>query len=322
MNEILAARAARRRWIAFGVLLLISFVLMAMSSSSAVLELQRGVAFAFRPIQGALDGIGQTALSLGASLIEVNDLRLENQALQEENDRLRAENLRLEEIRRENEQLTALLQLRAGFEYETVTAQVIGRESSEFRRLVVIDRGTADGIALGDVAVTSGGALVGRVVEVGGNSAAILLINDTSATVVGQTSAEGATGEVVGQLGGVLIMRNIDATERILPGEEVYTAGIVLAGGVRSPYPKGLLIGQVVDVRRDANAVVQTAYLNPTVVLDKVEWVSVITDYEGGLPPPDELPSSLTNPDGTLTEGEQPFVPPTEIPLPTPTVRP
>jgi rod shape-determining protein MreC len=322
MNEILSARAARRRWIAFGVLLMASFVLMALSSSPAVLELQRGVAFAFRPIQGALDGIGQSASSLGTSLIEVNDLRLENQALREENDRLRAENLRLDEIRRENEQLTALLQLRAGFEYETVTAQVIGRESSEFRRLVVIDRGTADGIGLGDVVVTSGGALVGRVVEVGGNYASVLLINDTSAIVVGQTSAEGATGEVVGQLGGVLIMRNIDATERILPGEEVYTAGIVLAGGVRSPYPKGLLIGQVVDVRRDANAVVQTAYLNPTVVLDKVEWVSVITDYDGGLPPPDELPSSITNPDGTLPEGEQPFVPPTEIPLPTPTVRP
>ncbi len=322
MNEILAARAARRRWIAFGVLLVISLVLMALSSSPAILELQRGVAFAFRPIQGALDNLGQTATSLGASLIEVNDLRLENQSLQEENDRLRAENLRLDEIRRENEQLTALLQLRAGFEYETVTAQVIGRESSEFRRLVTIDRGAADEIELGDVVVTSGGALVGRVVEVGGNYASVLLINDTSATVVGQTSAEGATGDVVGQLGGVLIMRNIDATERILPGEEVYTAGIVLAGGVRSPYPKGLLIGQVVDVRRDANAVVQTAYLNPTVVLDKVEWVSVITDYDGGLPPPDQLPSSITNPDGTLPEGEQPFVPPTEIPLPTPTVRP
>jgi rod shape-determining protein MreC len=322
MNEILAARAARRRWISLGVLLLASVVLMGLSSNPAVLELQRGVAFAFRPIQGALDGVGQSASSLADALIEVDSLRLENQALQEENDRLRAENLRLDEIRRENEQLTALLQLRGGFEYEMVTSQVVGRESSEFRRLVVVDRGAADGIELGDVAITSGGALVGRVVDVGGNYASILLLNDTGATVVGQTATDAATGEVVGQLGGVLVMRNIDATERVQLGEEVYTAGIVLAGGVRSPYPKGLLIGQVVDVRRDANAVVQTAYLQPTAPLDKVEWVSIITDYDGGLPAPEEQPSSITNPDGTLPEGEQPFVRPTQLPLPTPTVRP
>ena len=80
-------------------------------------------------------------------------------------------------------------------------------------------------------------------------------------------------------------MQNIDATERPKIGDEVVTAGIELNGGVRSPYPKGLLIGQVVDVRRDANAVVQTAYLDSAVDLDKLEYVLVITDYEGGLPP-------------------------------------
>ena len=40
----------------------------------------------------------------------------------------------------------------------------------------------------------------------------------------------------------------------------------------------------IVDVVRDANAVVQTAYLQPTADLDKLEWVLVITDYAGGLP--------------------------------------
>ena len=68
------------------------------------------------------------------------------------------------------------------------------------------------------------------------------------------------------------------------------TAGIELGGGVRSPYPKGLLIGQVIDVRRDANDVVQTAYLQPAADLDKLEFVLVITDYQGGLPPIEEQP--------------------------------
>ena len=144
------------------------------------------------------------------------------------------------------------------------------------------------------------------------------LLNDTESTVVGQVQSSAATGEVVGQLGGVLVMQNIDATERPKIGDEVVTAGIELRGGVRSPYPKGLLIGQIVDVRRDANAVVQTAYLEPAVDLDKLEYVLVITDYEGGLPAAGQHPTDQTNPDGTLPDSEQPFVTPPPTASPTP----
>jgi hypothetical protein len=97
------------------------------------------------------------------------------------------------------------------------------------------------------------------------------------------------------------------------------TAGLELGGGVRSPYPKGLLIGQVVDVRRDANAVVQTAYLQPAANLDKLEFVLVITDYEGGLPPIEEQPIDCgEGEEGTLPEGEQPCLTPTARPTATP----
>jgi rod shape-determining protein MreC len=67
-------------------------------------------------------------------------------------------------------------------------------------------------------------------------------------------------------------------------GDQVVTAGIALPGGIRSAYPKGLPIGRVVDVRRDPNAVVQTAWLLPAAPLDRLEYVLVITDYEGGFP--------------------------------------
>jgi cell shape-determining protein MreC len=79
-------------------------------------------------------------------------------------------------------------------------------------------------------------------------------------------------------------MDKIDATERVAVGDHVVTAAIELAGGIRSAYPKGLIIGRVVDVKRDANAVVQTAWLLPAAPLDRLEYVLVITDYEGGLP--------------------------------------
>ena len=87
----------------------------------------------------------------------------------------------------------------------------------------------------------------------------------------------------MGQLGNGLTMGNIDATAKVQLDEEVFTAGIELAGGIRSPYPKGLLIGRVIDVKRDANDVVQTAFLLPAADLDSFESALIITDYEGGL---------------------------------------
>ena len=304
MTSLLATRAARRRGIAFTVLLLVTVLLMAFSSNPGVREVQNGIGFAFRPIQAGIDQIAAGVSSVATAIAEIDRLRLDNAALKGDNERLAAENARLDEIRRENEQLTALLQLRAGLDFKTTAAVVIARESSEFRRLVVLDHGTNDGIKVGDVAVAAGGALVGRVTEVSPDSAKVVLLTDTESTVTGQLSTNAETGEVVGQLGGVLIMRQIDSGVALAIGDEVVTAGIELAGGVRSPYPKGLLIGQVVDFQRDPNDVVQTAFLMPAANMDQLEYVLVITDYQGGLPPIEQQPIDCGR--GTLPQGEQP----------------
>ena len=306
MTEMLATRAARRRTVAFSVLIVISLLLMAFSNNAALREVQNGIGFAFRPITGALDGVAGGVASIGSAIVEIDRLRVDNGAMRSENERLTAENARLLEIQRENEQLTGLLQLRNGFSYQTAAASVIMRESSEFRRVVGIDKGTNAGIAVGDVVIASGGALAGRVSTVGPDSAVVVLLTDPSSTVIGQLTSNAATGEVVGQLGGTLVMQQIDASEKVELTDEVVTAGIELSSGIRSPYPKGLLIGQVIDTRRDANDVVQTAYLQPAAALDKLEYVLVVLDYHGGLPPADEQPVDCSGDKGTLPEGEQP----------------
>jgi cell shape-determining protein MreC len=115
-------------------------------------------------------------------------------------------------------------------------------------------------------------------------------------------------------------MGKIDATEQIALNAEVVTAGISLGETVRSPYPRGLIIGRIIDVTRDPNAVVQTAFIEPAVDLGRLEAILVITDYEGGIPGTDELPTDDLNPDGTLPDSEQPFA--TQPPTPRPTRRP
>ena len=111
-------------------------------------------------------------------------------------------------------------------------------------------------------------------------------------------------------------MRQIDSSEKVTVGDEVVTAGIELGGGVRSPYPKGLLLGQVIDVRRDANDVVQTAYLQPAADLDKLEYVLVITRLRGRPAADRGAAGRLPSRNGTLPQGEQPCFDPAASPSP------
>jgi rod shape-determining protein MreC len=306
-SGLFANRVTRRRATAYAAFLIASVMLMAVSGNPFVRDLQNGVAFAFRPFQEAITSAAGEVTSIGGALSDIDQLRRDNDALRAENERLRLENQAAVEARRENDQLTALLQLQQGLDFQTLAATVIGRETSESRRVIVIDRGSDDGIQVGHVVIAAGSALVGRVIEVGPNFARVLLISDETSTVIGQLVSSAATGKVVGQPGGALVMQDVDATVAVPIGEEVFTAGIELGGGLRSPFPKGLLIGQVFDVSKDPNEVVQTVYLEPAAALDQLEYVLVITDYQGGLGGSNGLPVPCQpTPSGVLPNEDTP----------------
>lgn len=319
-SALLASKTVRRKGAAYVAVLVASLVLLTVSGNPFVRDIQHGVAFAFRPIQQSVDGFAHDVGSIFTTIAEIDQLRRENEALKTENQTLEELARTAQELRRENDLLTGLLQLRNGLEFETRPVAVIARESSEARRAVVIDRGAEDGIKVGQVVISTGGSLAGRVTEVGSNFAHVVLISDTSSTVIGQLSSSVQTGKVVGQLG-TLVMTDVNAAAVIQLGEEVYTAGIDLGTGIRSPYPKGLLIGRVIDVTRDPNEVVQTAFLDPAAALDRLEFLLVITDYEGGIigPIETEVPCSPTD-GGTLPDSDQPCASdaPTAAPVVTP----
>ena len=72
---VFSNRVVRRRAIIYTVLLAVSFVLMAISSSPIVIELQKGVAYAFSPVQGVLDDTAGGAASIFRTIAEIDTLR-------------------------------------------------------------------------------------------------------------------------------------------------------------------------------------------------------------------------------------------------------
>ncbi len=306
-------RASRRRAILWAVLMAAGLFLLALGSTPPMRDLQVAVGNLLTPIESALAGATRAGGAVVGALGEIDRLQGDNRALQQENERLRIENQQLQEVRSENDQLSALLGVQRSLGHQTVAATVVSRESSEVTRMITIDAGTDRGIQLNDVVVADGGALVGSVVTVGSDFSRVLLITDTRSTVIGLIQSSRATGNVAGQLGGTLVMQDIPSTEKVADGDMVVTAGIDLGNGIRSPFPKGLLIGTVVDVQRDPNAVVQTAFISPASNLGGLEYVLVITDYHGGLPP---LPAASGTPDGSAGASAGPAA--SSLPLPSP----
>ena len=279
-----ATRASRRRGIAYVLLVAISLLLIGSGGSGLMLDLRAGVGFALAPIQSALAGATRGATSILATVGEIDRLREDNRDLQARNQALEAQIRRFQGLVATNQTLTTLLQLRSTLDYRTVAAEVIGRQVSQSERVVSLGVGSDRGVQVGDVVLAAGAALVGRVVEVGPNYSRVLLISDTRSTVIGLIEPSRTTGNIQGQLGGSLVMSQIPSTDEVHVGDEVVTAGIDLGNGIRSPFPKGLLVGRVVDVQRDPSAVVQTAFVEAAALLDKLEYVLVVTDYEGGIP--------------------------------------
>lgn len=297
------SRSARRQVAAYVALLVVTLLLLAFSSSGPLLELRRGVGFALSPIQDTLRQGTRTATSIFTTISEIERLRHQNEDLTRRIQEVEAENQRLLSLAVENEQLAALLEVRSSLAYSTVAAEVINRLTSDQERVISLDRGTDSGVGLFDPVVAEGGALVGRVTEVGPNFSRVLLVNDHRTNVAGLIEASRAVGDIHGNGERPLQMTNIPATDAVNLGESVVTAGIELETGVRSTYPKGLLIGTIVHVERQPNQLFQTALVQPFAALDRLEYVLVIIDYEGGLPDgspnPSPRPSSAPSPAAT-----------------------
>ena len=282
---MLRDRAARRRAVALVLLVAACLALLAVGRSAPAQELRRGVNFALAPVQDALSGATRSLAAVLGAVTEIDQLRRDNLLLTTRVRDLEDEVAQLQAVREENARLARLLRTQRTLDRETVAAQVIARQVSQFERGLTLDRGTEAGIELGDAVLSDGGALAGSVVELGEGYAAVRLLNDTRTLVIGRDATTRATGEVIGRLSAPLAMANVPVTEEISVGDQIVTAGLSVGRRFRSAYPAGLLIGRVVDVQQEPGSIVQTALIEPAAELDRLENVLVVTDYSAPRPP-------------------------------------
>ena len=279
---MLRDRFARRRLVVFVVLVGLSAGLMAADSTAPVQEVRNGVRFAMAPIQDVLGEGTRSATSVLEAINEVDTLRRENDELAEEVARLTDQLDVLESLRTENAKLNKVLGTQAApqpKDIKAVAAGVSAPHSTQFERKNTIDHGSESKVKDGAPLLSVGGALLGRVIDVGEGWADIMLISDPEFVVAGQDRPSGATGNVVGRLSAPLAMTEIKRTDKVREKDLVVTLGARIGAGFRSVYPKGIPIGRVIEVLEDAGSVLKTALIVPTADLEHIDHVLVMTNF-------------------------------------------
>jgi len=137
--------------------------------------------------------------------------------------------------------------------------------------MVVIDRGSKDGVQKNMVAVSNAG-LVGKVIAVGPNTAEVLLILDregAAGALVEETRTPGVV-EGAEEGPGLLKMVSLPYDAKLQKGEMVVTSGM---GGI---FPPGLPIGKITKV--EGSGINKFAVVQPLVDFDRLEELFLITE--------------------------------------------
>ena len=165
--------------------------------------------------------------------------------------------------------------------YEKVTANVITRSPDTWQDLLIIDKGTNDGIEAG-MAVMAQKGLVGRVIEVNATTAKVELLTSKNVNSnhfpVRVTSANGESFGLLKNYDNktnALIVSQLTGDATLKEGDVVQTSGL---GGNS---PADLAVGTVIKVKPDSFGLDREVYVKPYADVYGISVVTVVKRSAG-----------------------------------------
>ena len=199
----------------------------------------------------------------------------ENKDLKSRVEKLASLEAEVQELKKENDELRDTLgETKTLRDYEPLPAAVIGRNPDRWHEMIIIDKGSRNGVKKNMAVVTANG-LIGKVKSVNQFSSTIQLLsamdpkNRISAVIQGETDVFGFV-QGFDDKEKLLLVKAIPSGAKVEKGQTVISSGL---GGV---FPKGLTIGKVVDVQPDQYGLNQTALVEPGADFYDIENVIVI----------------------------------------------
>ena len=223
----------------------VAIALMILDARFRYLEvLRQGASLVTQPLQ-ALAHLPARALDEGGSYFtSVYRLQVETESLRRARLETAPALVRLHHLEAENARLRALLDLKARQPAAGKVVRILYSTRDPFTRRVVIDRGLAENVTVGQPVIDHAG-VVGQVTRVFPLVSEVTLITDKEQAVPVQILRSGLRSVAFGVGGGLLELRFMPANADVEKGDILVTSGI---DGVYLP---GLPVAQVVQIERD-----------------------------------------------------------------------
>ncbi len=255
-------------------------------SGDGVSLLERVVFGALHPFQLAVSHSVAGASEAWHAFVDLRGVRQENGRLQAELAALRAELQTRRVQAEESQRLRALLDLRTAAHEAGVAAEVVARGGLPWYRTLVVDRGSAAGVALNATVVSPEG-LVGRTIAVASGASKVQTLLDQHAGAAVLLERSRVTGVVSGQVSGdaarpLLLLKYVPERSDVRPGDRVVTSGLDRL------YPKDVLVGYVAFVKPGAGLFLDVQ-VTPATAFERLEAVLM-------LPPPAPEPLAEEGP--------------------------
>ena len=236
------------------------------------------------PFQSAITSISNATKKIGVISWEMVTVYEQNKMLRSEVEQLRQRDVNVNEIMAENTRLTNILNYKnAVKQFDTAVAKIISYDSSNLTNSITINLGAKDGMQKNMPIITPQG-LVGTIVAVYEHSAKVQLILDPRSAVgaIIQRPESRVIGIMQGSVGVQTLakMVNIPRDADVVVGDNVLTSGY---GGL---YPKGIVIGEVVEVTNEAGGLLKYATVKTAVDFYRIEEVLVIVNSREAPPTP------------------------------------
>ena len=229
------------------------------------------------PFKSALNSLTSLAEQYYSYMFRYESLAAENQKLKADMAQMEDVARQADAVSRENQRLREMLNLQSTHEsYKLVDAYIIGWSSSDFSNTFTINRGTTAGIQANMVAITENGQVVGLVTEAGPNYAVVKTVLDSTLEISATIASSGYNGMVSGgYINGqetLLQMNYLPSSSIIRNKDQVVTSGSTV-------YPRGLILGYVVDAGFEETGVAKYALLEAAADISSLEQVFILTEY-------------------------------------------
>ncbi|MCP9451465.1 MAG: rod shape-determining protein MreC [Nitrospira sp.] len=223
------------------------------------------VSWPLRAMAGVKDGLAD----LWNGYVALRGVEAENRELRKEIEYLKGQNSQLREAAAATDRLAALLEFKQQAGIPTIAAQVIGRDTGNWYRAIILNKGEADGLRP-DMGVITPAGVVGRIVKTTAATSVVLLVTDPNNAIAGVVQRTRDEGIVEGTASGLARLKYIPMLSDARPGDQVVTSGLV--GG----FPKGLAIGTITKIHKEDGGLFLSAELTPAVEGEHIEEVLVI----------------------------------------------